>query len=98
MGIVFLVIFILPLYVAFQWYKWLKEDSPENTKSVVTWMRICFFLAAIGNALSLLNIFNKEVTAVQSPIMIIINAVVNTFFSWYFYNVTKRYNMIKHNQ
>ena len=51
MGIVMLVIFALPIYVATLWYKWLKEDNAENTKNVVTWMRIFFFLTAIVNAL-----------------------------------------------
>merc|ERR1712146_180864 len=34
-GIIYLVILAWPLFVAFTWYKWYKEDTPENTTQVV---------------------------------------------------------------
>merc|ERR1712146_92328 len=89
-GIVVFVVALLPIFVALQWYKWLKDDNADTTANVVKWMRILFFISAIFNALSLLNIFNSQVTAVQSPISIIINALIGIFFAWYFYNVTRR--------
>merc|ERR1711998_271957 len=50
-GIIVFVVALLPLFVALQWYKWLKDDNADTTANVVKWMRILFFISTIFNAL-----------------------------------------------
>ena len=40
----YFVLALLPLWVSWQWFMWLKEDTAETTESLVKWMRIQFFV------------------------------------------------------
>ena len=50
-GVMYFVLSLLPLWVSWQWFQWLKEDTPETTESLVKWMRIQFF---VNSALTIL--------------------------------------------
>ena len=47
----YFVLALLPLWVSWQWFQWLKENSPETTESLVKWMRINFFVNSALNIL-----------------------------------------------
>lgn len=103
---------ILPFMVAFHWFNWLKDDTAETTAKVVTWMRILFFYVAITGlifviaVLSLISvfvaIFNPNCDDCGSGMAgtfaapLILNYILQTFFTWYFYNATKRYYADRH--
>ena len=60
-GVMYIIQSLLPLWVSFQWFQWLKEDNQDTTASLVKWMRIQFFvnsaLVILVNTLILLGVF-----------------------------------------
>ena len=46
-GIAYLLLSLLPLVVSWQWFMWLKEDTPESTGNLVKWMRLQFFINSV---------------------------------------------------
>ena len=61
-GVMYIIQSLLPLWVSFQWFQWLKEDNQDTTASLVKWMRIQFFvnsvLIILINTLILLGVFD----------------------------------------
>ena len=60
-GVMRIISSLLPLWVSFQWFQWLKEDNQDTTASLVKWMRIQFFVNSaiiiLVNLLILLGVF-----------------------------------------
>merc|ERR1711865_407709 len=42
-AVVYILILFVPLFAAFKWFQWLKDDNEKTTGSLVTAMRILFF-------------------------------------------------------
>merc|ERR1712146_405858 len=59
-GLIFLIFCAWPLYVAFCWYKWFKEDTLENTEKVVCTMKcqlvVVLVLVALLCVMVIINI------------------------------------------
>merc|ERR1712227_1062192 len=96
-GIIYLIFCAWPLYVAFVWYKWLKEDTLENTEKVVCTMKcqlvVVLVIAALMAVMFLINISQVSLGGL---IGMVINVGVNVLIVYYFFNVTKRYKLLKH--
>ena len=54
-GLVSFTFNLVPLYVIYRWYLWLREDSEENSRKLVTGMKILLgYVITIGTLLSIL--------------------------------------------
>merc|ERR1711998_423788 len=96
-GIFFLIFCAWPLYVAFVWYKWFKEDTSENTQKVMCVMKCQFIVACVLVGLMfVLAIMAIAEQGIGVIIPVIINGAIQLFFGWYYWNVTKRYHSLRH--
>ena len=78
-GVMRIISSLLPLWVSFQWFQWLKEDNQDTTASLVKWMRIQFFVNSA---------FNRDyavimgITILVGALTIIFNLVVDLLYAW----------------
>merc|ERR1712137_749835 len=97
-GFLVLVFCAWPLYVGYVWYQWWKEDTPETTQKCICTMKcqlvvVCVFIALMV-VLAIVAIANSG--GVGLFFFVIIQGGIQFFFTWYYYNVTKRYLTLKH--
>merc|ERR1712167_351345 len=91
-GLLMLLVGAVPCWAAFQWYKWLKEDNAETTRNVVFWMKVFLIANIVGQVLNCLQLTQDVHPPAGS---LIVNALLNIAMSWYFWNVTVRYQTMK---
>ena len=47
LGGIFIGLYLVPFYIAFLWFKWLRDDTEPNTKKLVTGMKVLLIYAII---------------------------------------------------
>merc|ERR1712227_464920 len=98
-GILFLIFCAWPLYVAFCWYKWFKEDTLENTERVVCTMKCQLVVVLVLVALlCVMVIIDIGEVGLGGLVSAAINGGINVLITYYFFYVTKRYKLLKHEQ
>ena len=116
-GLFTTLIFIVPFYVMFLWFKWLRNDVEETTRKVVLGMKVLFgytvFLGIVLITLMVCGVFyfsvllyaaqkgeEDELHKKAVPLILSFTGayIVQCYFNWYFYRVTKRYYDSRHKQ
>ena len=107
-GVILFLFSVLPLTVAFQWIRWIRKDNEETTYRVVFWMGINLFIRfaeyLLIDLLFLINLRQVDEDSGLSSsekfywyaVPLITYSTITVLFSFYCYNVTKRYYRMAH--